>query len=406
MTTLQKIKLSSLSVINPPKRKVDNADSEVGFVPMECVSEVTGTLLNTKTVPYSKVSKGFTSFINGDVIFAKITPCMENGKCAVVENMPNDIGFGSTEFYVIRPNVNVSPEYLWLFLRQKEVRKSAVLSFTGASGHKRVPKNFIENIEVPIPVNNGNPDINLQDCIIRKIEELFYDIDKSIELQLKEIKKYEQLFLSSLRLTFNENNLKEFSLEQIASTTSGGTPNRSTSAYYGGNIPWLKSGELNDNRNITEYEETISEEGLKNSNAKLFSKGTLLLAMYGATAGKLGILGIESSTNQAICGITPFKHVSTNYLYWYLYYIRPEILSKAFGGAQPNISQNLIRNLLIKIPCSGNLPDTDKQELVVKKLEITYDQCQSLTRLANKQIENLEKLKQSLLSQAFKGELL
>ena len=95
-----------------------------------------------------------------------------------------------------------------------------------------------------------------------------------------------------------------FKIGDIALTTSGGTPNRSVKEYWGGNIPWLKSGELNDGF-ITRCEEFITDAGLKYSSAKIFKKDSLLLALYGATAGKLGFLGFDSTTNQAVCCITP-----------------------------------------------------------------------------------------------------
>src|SRR6266498_1038405 len=90
----------------------------------------------------------------------------------------------------------------------------------------------------------------------------------------------------------------------IATTTSGGTPSRQHSEYYGGTIPWVKSGELKDGL-ITMAEETISDIGLNKSNAKLFPAGTTLVALYGATVGRTGILGIDAATNQAVCAIFP-----------------------------------------------------------------------------------------------------
>lgn len=93
-------------------------------------------------------------------------------------------------------------------------------------------------------------------------------------------------------------------IEDIAETTSGGTPLRNNDDYYGGNIPWIKSGELND-KTIDIAEEFITEKGLANSSAKLHPKGTLLIAMYGATTGKTGITGIKAATNQAICAVFP-----------------------------------------------------------------------------------------------------
>ncbi|MFN8473709.1 MAG: restriction endonuclease subunit S [Anaerolineae bacterium] len=144
-----------------------------------------------------------------------------------------------------------------------------------------------------------------------------------------------------------------FPLAEIADTTSGGTPRRQISEYFGGSIPWIKSGELNDGL-IHGAEEHITEDGLQNSSAKVFPKGTLLVALYGATVGKTGILDIDAATNQAVCAITPKTNkVTKPFLFWFLRYKRPEFLATSFGGAQPNISQTVLRNTLLPVPDIG-----------------------------------------------------
>lgn len=138
-------------------------------------------------------------------------------------------------------------------------------------------------------------------------------------------------------------------LGDVCSTTSGGTPSRGVKAYYGGSIAWVKSGELND-KEIYSTEETISEEGLANSSAKLFPAGTLLIALYGATVGKLGLLEIDAATNQAVCAIFPTDSVHRDYLFFYLLRERESLLQISFGGAQPNISQDIVRSIKVALP--------------------------------------------------------
>jgi type I restriction enzyme S subunit len=138
-------------------------------------------------------------------------------------------------------------------------------------------------------------------------------------------------------------------ISEIAKTASGGTPLRNNSDYYGGDIPWLKSGELNDGF-IDNAEEFITETGLNNSSAKLNPKGTLLLAMYGATAGKVGVLNINACTNQAVCALYPKDGVYRDYLYWFLRQHRYRFIEISKGGAQPNISQTVIKKTLIPVP--------------------------------------------------------
>ena len=187
-------------------------------------------------------------------------------------------------------------------------------------------------------------------------------------------------------------------LGDICFTTSGGTPSRKVPNYYLGNIPWVKSGEL-DKGIIYDTEEKINEEAIKNSSAKIFPEGTLLIALYGATVGKLAFLGVPAATNQAICGIYKSEVVNTRFLYYFLILQKSNLVSQSIGGAQPNISQGIIKDL--EIP----LAPLNEQKRIVTKLE------QLLTDL-DKGIEYLETAKQQLkvyrqavLKWAFEGKL-
>lgn len=183
----------------------------------------------------------------------------------------------------------------------------------------------------------------------------------------------------------------------IAFTKSGGTPRRGFKTFWeNGSIPWLKSGELNDNRNITESTEFVTEEAIKNSSAKLFPKGTLLLAMYGATAGKLGILGIDSATNQAVCSIQNTKELfSEEFVFYYLLLIRKDIIRDSFGGAQPNISKSYIDN--IKMP----LPPLPEQKRIVAKLDGLFEKIDQAIVLLEENIEHTEALMGSVLDEVY-----
>ena len=138
-------------------------------------------------------------------------------------------------------------------------------------------------------------------------------------------------------------------LKDVCDTMSGGTPSRDIAAYYGGDIPWVKSGELLDGL-ITDTEEKITKAAVASSSAKLFSAGTLLIALYGATVGRLGILGIDATTNQAVCGITPNEQLDRDFLFYYLLKQREKLIDSRTGGAQPNINQEIIRELDIPLP--------------------------------------------------------
>lgn len=212
-------------------------------------------------------------------------------------------------------------------------------------------------------------------------------------------------------------------IADIADTTSGGTPNRGMIEYYNGDIPWVKSGELKDGL-ITTCDEYITEVGLKNSSAKLFPKGTLLVAMYGANIGKTGILGFDATTNQAVCAIFPKIDISKEYLYWYFKQQRIDFIAIGKGGAQPNISQTIINNAAIVVP------DDKVQEKIVKFLEriekgdgIDYDffipevlkEVETIYEYKNSyitlsdsfeiQLTQLENLNKAILQEAVQGKL-
>lgn len=187
-------------------------------------------------------------------------------------------------------------------------------------------------------------------------------------------------------------------LGEVCHTTSGGTPSRQKSSYYNGNIPWVKSGEL-DRGLILDTEEKISEEAIKNSSAKVFPKGTLLIALYGATIGKLAFLGVDAATNQAICGIFKNDNIDSNYLYHFLFYKKPNLVKQGIGGAQPNISQGILKNLNLPIP-----PLSEQQAIVAKIEELLSELENGKQQLLTAQ-QKLKVYRQSLLKWAFEGKL-
>ncbi|MBS1681335.1 MAG: restriction endonuclease subunit S [Bacteroidetes bacterium] len=187
-------------------------------------------------------------------------------------------------------------------------------------------------------------------------------------------------------------------LGEVCHTTSGGTPNRSNPKYYQGNIPWVKSGEL-DKGLILDTEEKISEEAIKNSSAKIFPKGTLLIALYGATIGKLAFLGIDAATNQAVCGIFKNENIDSNYLFNFLSYKRPSLVKQGIGGAQPNISQGILKNLDVPLP---PLPE---QHAIVSKIEELFSELDNGKQQLQTALQQLKVYRQSLLKAAFEGKL-
>lgn len=158
------------------------------------------------------------------------------------------------------------------------------------------------------------------------------------------------------------NNWAWTTLGNIGTWQAGGTPSRSNKSYYGGNIPWLKTGDLNDGL-ITNIPEKITEDAVANSSAKINPTGSVLIAMYGATIGKLGILTFPATTNQACCACIEYFAITQQYLFYFLLSHRDMFIAKGGGGAQPNISKEIIVNTAIP------LPPLAEQERIVTEIE-------------------------------------
>lgn len=179
--------------------------------------------------------------------------------------------------------------------------------------------------------------------------------------------------------------------EDVAFISSGGTPSRIRPEYFNGDIKWVKSGDLNDSH-ITTTEESISRLGLEKSAARIVPENSVLIALYGATVGKTGLLKIKAATNQAVCAIRPAPEVfNAQFLQFLLMHIRPQLLNERSGGAQPNISQATIRNL--ELP----QPEIPEQE----KIAALLWQIQHAIEAEIKLIATVRELKRSAMCQLF-----
>ncbi|MDD5405507.1 MAG: restriction endonuclease subunit S [Sulfurovaceae bacterium] len=226
------------------------------------------------------------------------------------------------------------------------------------------------------------PPLDIQQKIVDEIEVLEAK-EKKVKVDMENLNK-------SLEKTFKDsvfNKFPKIKIGQLAETSSGGTPLRTKSEYYENpTIPWLNSGEVRQG-NIYKTENYISEIGLKKSSAKLFPINTVLIAMYGATGGQVGILRFESSTNQAICGVLPNEKYLPEFLYYHLKLQYEDLLNARTGVARDNLSQEKIKNFEIFLP-----PLTEQQKIVseIEKIE------EKITIL-EKEIAEIPKQKEAIL---------
>jgi type I restriction enzyme S subunit len=319
----------------------------------------------------------------GDLIIARAGT---TGVSVLVEKDFENVIFGS---YLIKVRLSrkVHPKFMRYFC-QSRLYWDHITSSQAGSTLKNISLPVLRSLNVPLPSS-----IEEQ----QKIAEILSTVDEAIQKTNEIIAKTERLKKGLMQELLTKGiGHKEFKdteigripkdwkvvkIGDIAQTSSGGTPSRAKREYYGGNIPWVKSSELKDNI-IYDTEEKITKEGLQNSSAKIFPKGTLLIAMYGATVGKTGILGIDAATNQAICAILPNKTFDPNFLKSYIIFRRDRLISISSGGAQPNISQEIIRAFKIPLP-----PLSEQQRIaevfltVDKKLEIERNEKAKLERI-------------------------
>ena len=248
------------------------------------------------------------------------------------------------------------------------------------------------NFDVPLP------SLSEQKEIVARLERELAAVEKMKKgfEALAETAKAE--FKAELKEVFDE--LKHKGTEtrrlgDVCETGAGGTPLKQHRDYYdGGDIPWLRSGEV-CKKDITETEVFITAKGMENSSAKLFPRDSVVVAMYGATAGQVGILRIESTTNQAICAIFPSSKHFPEFLYYQLLGMKEEMVSQAQGGAQPNISQIKIKNLQV---C---LPPLPVQREVVVRLDLAKACAEKLEAKAREGVAVCEKMRKAILKEAF-----
>ena len=181
-------KIDNIAKVNKIRKKktAGNPDEATSFVPMDSVDDVTGSITKTLFRPYKELGQSYTYFENGDIIFAKITPCMQNGKCAIVEGMKDSFGFGSSEYIVLTPVKEAYTKWVHYFLRSVEFRNAAEDHFTGSAGQQRVPTDFVQKYPIPVPDNDS---LIISTC--NKLDERhleYFNLQKKSNQQLEAIK--------------------------------------------------------------------------------------------------------------------------------------------------------------------------------------------------------------------------
>lgn len=305
------------------------------------------------------------------------------------------------DIYAFKPFEDLNPDFVFYALRH--TIDEVVLN--GKGDIPGLSKSHILDHTI------GLPGTSEQDRIVAKIEELFSKLDNGIEnleMARQQLTIYRQALLKQalegkFTARWREEHQKQDSwhdttLGEVAKWGSGGTPSRKHPEYYNGNILFLKTGELGP-QYVHDTHERITKEAIDNSSAKLFPKGSVGIAMYGATIGKTSIFGKDMATNQACAVAQPDERLKVLYLYYFLVSQKPEFVNLGKGGAQPNISQGILK----AYPFS--LPSEEEQTRIIDILEGHLSVIDQALSDIDEQLSKSEILRQSIISAAFSGKL-
>lgn len=321
---------------------------------------------------------------NPDDLFHHTKPVVVFGDhTMVVKYIDFDFVVGADGVKILEPKDFLLPKFFFYWVSSVHIKSR------GYARHFR----YLREANVPVPA------LPEQQRIVGILDQEFAKIDALKANAEKSLQAAKDLFFQMLAHTFANPSWSWKRIGDVFDTGAGGTPLKTYQEYYeNGDIPWLRSGEV-CKKYITETEMFITQLGMDNSSAKTFPENSVVVAMYGATAGQVGILHLETTTNQAVCGIFPKEDYVPEFIYYSLLNSKKELVAQATGNAQPNISQIKIKNT--SIPTISR----KEQKEVVARLDDLNDKCQSLQENYQKTLSLCDDLKQALLRKAFNGEL-
>ena len=404
--------------LNPSKSEVANLDREtaVSFLPMEAIGD-DGTLSLEKEKTIGELENGYTYFRDGDVTVAKITPCYENGKGALMRGLTNGMGFGTTELIVARPKPeHVTGTYLHYLFISPDFRGIGESHMYGAGGQKRVPDAFVRNFATAFPPLAEQTQIaEFLDRETGKIDELVAEQRRLMEL-LKEkrqavishavtrglnpaapLKPSGIEWLGDVPAHWNHGPLK-----YLATIKTGYA--FSSDDFVGEGIPVLRIGDITTDGNVdfTDARCLPEEYGIEHADM-LVVRSDIVMAMTGATIGKAGWYDSDRPAllNQRVCIFRSIESNEQRYLWHILsarFYVE-HIALAAVGGAQPNISDSQL------LQCVVPLPPGPEQVAIAAFLDIETARFDALTAEAQRAIDLLQERRTALISAAVTGQI-
>lgn len=417
-TAWSPMRLRRLVTLNPavPRRVREDPDQVVPFVPMDAIG-ADWSLDLSRSRPVGEVLTGYSYFENGDVLFAKVTPCFENGKGALVDGIPTGRGFGTTEVTVARPRPELDHRFLGYLLRTDRFRQTSLAAMTGAGGLKRVPDDHVRDFRVAFPPLSEQQSIaDFLDWETAKIDAL---IDKQNQLiaTLREDRTATITYavteglnpdveMSDRCKTWSDQSPRAWTVRRLSRDviikTGFAFPSES---FTDDGMPIVRIGDIGVDGVVRLEQAKHVPIALRDSHKSyLVQDDVVIMAMTGATLGKPGRLksGTSALLNQRTCSLSGRRESLMNEFLWYLICSRPfqEHLSlTAFGGAQPNISDADIVNVTVA------LPGIEEQRDIAAHLD---DQCAKIDTLiikSNQMIGSLTEYRSALIIGAVTGKI-
>lgn len=368
--------------------------------------------LATKDIDFDSTINYETNVRIPDTDKFKVAPkfstllCIEGGSAGrKIGYITQDVCFVN-KLCAFVPHAKINPKYLYYVIQSGIFKKQFDAKKHGLIGGVSIKE--VSSIYIPLAP------IEQQTQIVELIESVFYKLSEATEKSQEVVDGFEtrkaailhKAFSGELTAKWREENggaLEDWTtyiLSKCCKIGSGGTPSRKNSEYYTGDIPWIKTGEIEWNE-VVDSEEKISQEAIDNSSAKLYDPGAVLVAMYGmgVTRGRAAILGVKAATNQAVCVLQPQEYLNNRYLFYFFMCNYWSVREQAVGGNQLNLSATIIGKLNIDIP------SISEQMEIVRVLDNLISKEQVAKETAESVIEQIDTMKKAILNRAFRGEL-
>jgi len=395
--------LGEVCTIKPPKSEARAklaAGDEVSFAPMEDLGIGVKYLQPHRTRPLGQVSGSYTYFADGDVLLAKITPCFENGKLGVARGLTNGVGFGSSEYIVLRPSPTLDAEFLYYYLARPAFLEEGTRTMTGAVGHKRVTKEFVESYPIPLPP------LGEQRRIVTILDEAFEGIATAKANAERNLQNARDVLSASKRDVFRSL-ISKFGIDHLGAICDfengdrgKNYPGKQHRVAHG--VPFINAGHLDEEGLDFTAMDYISTERFNLLGNGKIRPGDILFCLRGSL-GKFASVGdlARGAIASSLVILRPTQRLDTDFLLAFLssHQCADQIELLKGGAAQPNLGAKDLKRF--EIP----LPPLPAQRAVADQMLELQMQTRMVESIYQRKLTALDELKQSLLHQAFSGQL-